>query len=140
MALFTVGCNNVKGPEFRSVENFKIETAGLVTSRVRLDVQLYNPNNFSVRLKETVGNFYVDSTYLGQLTQDSIISVAANSSFLIPLTGTIQVKNLLNNGMAMLLNKKVLIRAEGSTRVGKGSIFVNYPFQFQEMQSLDFLR
>jgi LEA14-like dessication related protein len=143
MAIFGIllsSCSKMKAPEFRSIENFRIDSAGLVSSKVRLDVLLFNPNNFSVKLKETASNFYIDSTYLGQLTQDSVVSIAANSSFVVPLTGTVQVNKLLNNGLAILLNKKVLVRAEGNTKVGKAGLFINYPFHFQEMQSLDFLR
>jgi len=61
-------CGKIQEPEFRTVKNFNVESPGIDSSGVSLDVELYNPNNFGVNLKETVGDSYVDNIYLGRLS------------------------------------------------------------------------
>ncbi len=133
-------CGKIQEPEFRSVKNFNVENAGFDSSGVSLDVELFNPNNFGVNLKETVGDFYVDNIYLGRLEQDTTISISANSSFIVRLKGNILMRELLKNPVAILLQKEVLLRAEGSTKLGKAGFFKTYPFNIQQKQSMDFLR
>ena len=133
-------CGKIQEPEFRSVKNFNIENPGIDSSGVSLDVELFNPNSFGVNLKETVGDFYVDNIYLGRLEQDTGISISANSSFIVRLKGNVLMRELLKNPVAILLQKEVLLRAEGSTKLGKAGFFKTYPFNIQQKQSMDFLR
>ena len=140
ISLFIFSCGKIQEPEFRTVKNFNVDSPGFDSSGVSLDVELYNPNNFGVNLKETVGDFYVDNIYLGRLSQDSLVSISANSSFIIRLKGNVLLRELLKNPVALLLQKEVLIRAEGSTKLGKAGFFKTYPFSVQQRQSMDFLR
>lgn len=135
-----LSCGKIQEPEFRSVKNFNVENPGIDSSGVSLDVELFNPNSFGVNLKETVGNFYVDNIYLGRLEQDTTISISANSAFIVRLKGNVLMKELLKNPVAILLQKEVLLRAEGSTKLGKAGFFKTYPFNIQQKQSMDFLK
>ena len=133
-------CGKIQEPEFRSVKNFNVENPGIDSSGVSLDVELFNPNSFGVNLKETVGDFYVDNIYLGRLEQDTTIAISANSAFIVRLKGNVLMRELLKNPLAILLQKEVLFRAEGSTKLGKAGFFKTYPFNIQQKQSMDFLK
>ena len=138
--IMNYSCKPVQQPEFRSVQNFHVDSAGITSSGISLDIELYNPNDFGINLKETISDFYVNEIYLGRLTQDSTISIAANSAFRIRLKGNVMLQELLKNPLDLLSQKKFLVKATGSTKIGKIGFYKVYPFEYQQLQNLDFLK
>ncbi len=138
---FTViSCKKIQGPEYRSIENFKVDSFGVDQSKIRLNAVYFNPNNFSVKLKETECNIYADSLLLGHFIQDTLISVPAKSDFLVPLEGMVNIQNLLRNPLMSLFGREILIKVDGNTMIGKGGIFIHYPIHYEGRHSFDFFK
>jgi LEA14-like dessication related protein len=136
-ATFLWGCGKVQEPEFRRVGNFKVKNIGLQQATIGLKVTYFNPNGFGVTVKETEADVYLDSTYLGKFYQDSTIAVSKAAEFSIPLTGTISMQTALKMDFQNLAEKEILLKAEGSTKVGKAGIFVNKPIHYQGRHRLE---
>jgi LEA14-like dessication related protein len=97
----------------------------------------FNPNNFSVAVKETAAKVYVEDVYLGEFTQDSLLDVKKNAEFVIPLSGEIALSTLVNSDLKKLLKSQVFIRAEGKARIGKAGIFITKDIRYQGRHRLD---
>lgn len=113
---------------------------GLKESTVSLDVEYYNPNKFPVTMKRAEVDVYVNNNYFGNTTLDSTIQVPKRDTFLLPVllkvnmnTTVMQLLQALGQGQ-----QEVLVKMDGSARVGRGGIFINYPIRYEGMQKLKF--
>lgn len=134
------GCKEVKDPEFRRIENLGFKNLGLMNATIGFEVTYYNPNNFGMTVKEAEADIYLDSAYLGKFIQDSLVTVTREAEFSIPFSGTISLKNALNLDLESLSQKDILLKAEGSAKVGKAGIFLNTPIRYEGRHRLDEIR
>lgn len=130
-------CGKIKDPEFRRVENFGVKSFGIEKIDLGFRVTYYNPNNFSVSVKEAVADFYIDSVYMGKFVQDQAIDVNKNAEFSIPLSGSVPLATALKLKVNDLGNRSLLIQANGSVRIGKGGVYINRPFTYSGQHKID---
>jgi LEA14-like dessication related protein len=131
------GCTKIKEPEFRRMEGFHLKNFGLQEAVIAFNVTYYNPNNFGVTVKEAGADVYLDTIYLGRFVQDSIVGVKKNSEFSIPLSGSVSFQTVLNLDLQKLSQREVLLKANGSVKVGKAGIFITKPFNYQGNHRLE---
>jgi LEA14-like dessication related protein len=131
------GCKEIKDPEFRRIERFRVKSLGLQHATVGFSITYHNPNNFKVSVKEAVADVVLDSIPIGQFTQDSTITVNKSSEFSIPLTGTISLATLRKLDPSSLAFREIPVKATGSVKVGKGGIFVSRPVEYQGRHRLE---
>ena len=103
-----------------------------------MDLVFYNPNNFGVNLKSVTSDLYIDSSYLGKFTLDTLMRIPKLSNFTLPATMQVNMKGLFSNTISILFNKEVTIGAKGTTRVGKGGFYVTVPFNYEGKQKINF--
>lgn len=140
LLVIILGCGKVQAPEFRHVSGFKVRSLGLQQTIIGFKVTYFNPNNFGVTVKQTEADVYMDSVFLGKFSQDTSIAVSKNAEFSIPLSGKISLQTALNLNLQDLENRDILLRAEGTTRVGKGGIFINKPIHYEGRHRIDEIR
>ena len=102
-----------------------------------MDLVYFNPNNFGVDLKKVDCDIYVNQNYLGRYVLDTLIHIDKKSEFTLPSRMNVDMKNVFKNALAAIFNNEILITAKGTTRVGKGGIFVNYPFNYEGRHKID---
>lgn len=132
-----MGCKEIRDPEFRRIEDFSLKNFGLLQANIGFRVTYFNPNNFGVNVKEAEADVYVDSVYLGKFKQDSLVNVLKDAEFSIPLSGTISYQTAMNLDLQNLSNRNILLRADGSVKVGKAGIFVTRPIKYEGVHRLD---
>lgn len=137
LLLVLAGCTKVKDPEFRRIEKFGLRKLGLQEATIGFHVTYFNPNNFGVTVKEAAADIYLDSVYLGKFTQEKTVEVRKNADFSIPFTGSISLQTALNLKMEDLTNRDVLLRADGTVKVGKAGVFVNKPIRYEGRHKLE---
>lgn len=128
--LLLASCGKVREPEFRSIDNFGVKKLGFQESIIGFDVVYFNPNNFQVSVKETLLQVYVDSVHVGQFSQVKLVQVGQEQDFRIPLQASISIEKALALNIQDLIGKEVELRAEGTTRVGKGGVFVTKDIRY----------
>lgn len=131
------GCQKIQNPEFRRIEHLGIKNWSFQQATIGFSVTYFNPNNFGVSAKEAVADVYLDSTYLGKFVQDSAVGVRGNSEFSIPFSGSVSLQTALNMNLDSLAHKDVLLKADGSVKVGKAGIYVTRPVHYQGVHRLD---
>ncbi|RYF47391.1 MAG: hypothetical protein EOO38_12255 [Cytophagaceae bacterium] len=129
-------CGRIKDPEFRRLDDFGVKKLGFEESTVGFSATYFNPNSFGVTVKEAAIDVYIDSLYLGKFTQLQEVPVVKNAEFSIPLEGTIGLQKALRFDLPSLLGKEVLVRADGSVKVGKAGIFVSKPIRYSGRQKV----
>lgn len=131
------GCMKVEEPEFRGIRDFHMGTLSIDSVQIRFGMAYFNPNDFSVTVKETAAKVYLDSIYLGEFRQGSLVDVEENAVFVVPLSGKIPLTSFLEMNIQDLLKRQVLIEAEGATRIGKAGIYVTKRINYQGRHRLD---
>lgn len=138
LALIIAGCSTIQEPEFKRIDQFKIKGLGFSDASVGFKVTYYNPNNFSMTVKETEAQLSLDGVDMGKFSQDSLVSVGARTEFSIPISGKIPFEKALQlNPQNLSGDREVQIKAVGSTKVGKAGIFVTKPFTYESKHRLD---
>jgi len=136
VVLAVVSCKSMKDPVFRGIENVKMGQVGVTESLVTLDIRYHNPNNFNGRLKQAEGDAWMDSTYLGHFVADSTIHIPANGEFLVPVRLMMDMKQILKNSFAALMNEEVLLRIKGSAKAGRSGFYKNFSLNYEGKQNL----
>ena len=137
MIVFLAGCTRIQEPQFRKVGNFHLKNFGLQQAVIAFSVNYFNPNDFGVTVKEAAADVYLDSVYLGKFQQDSTVGVGKDAEFSIPLSGAVSLQTVLGLDLQDLSRRDVLLRANGSVRIGKAGIFITKPFTYQGKHRLN---
>ena len=130
-------CGRVKDPEFRRLDQFGIRSMDFQQATIGFSATYINPNNFGVRVKEAVLDFYVDSIYVGKFVQPNLIEVNPGTEFSIPMEGKVSWRDAVNSNLKKLAGKEVLVKANGAVKVGKAGVFITKDINYQGKHTLD---
>jgi LEA14-like dessication related protein len=139
LILFTA-CAKIEEPRFKEVSAFQLRKLGLEDVTIGFGMTYFNPNNFSVTVKETAVKVYLDSVFLGDFIQDTTVAVASNADFTVPLSGTIPMATFFQLNVKDIHKRQVLVQANGSTKVGKAGIFLTKKIVYEGKHRLSQLK
>ena len=134
LLVLVAGCNKPQSFEYRGMQNLKVDSVGLVNSRISLDLIYFNPNNFGVELRNVSCDVYVNHNYLGKYALDTLMHIPKRAEFLVPSNMQVDMKNVFKNAFGALFSNEVLVELKGSTKLGKAGIFITVPFTYSAMQ------
>lgn len=124
-------CKKPQSFDYRDLRNFKVNNLGFDKSKVSMDLVYYNPNNFGVNLKNVNCDIYLDNNYVGKFMLDTLMHIPKNAEFVLPASMDVDMRNIFKNTFNVLFSKEVLIGAKGTTRIGKGGVYVTIPFNYE---------
>lgn len=137
VVIISVSCKKPQAFIYRDLRNFKIDNWGVSKSRVSMSFVFFNPNNYGVNLKKVDCDLYVDSSYVGKFLLDTTMHIPKSAEFALPASFDVEMKNILKNTVNVLIGNEVLVSARGTTRVGKGGVYITIPFQYEGKQKLN---
>ncbi len=138
-AIFLASCGGIKEPEFREIEDLRMSRLGLTKSTFKGSLVYLNPNKFGLKLQSAEGDAWIENELLGHFTIDSLIYIAPRSEFRLPVSLEVGTGKMIKNSLIAYLSKEVEVRFEGKARLGKGFIYINYPFNYTGKHNLDSL-
>lgn len=124
-------CSTPKALKYEGYSDFQIEKLGFTNSQVSFNLQLYNPNNFSLRMKNADMNVFVNDKLLGHTFSDSAMRISKRSRITIPVNVDIDMRNAFKNALSTLTGRELEIRVEGKVKAGKSYLFLNIPVQYK---------
>lgn len=125
------GCSRPQGFDYRDIKNFKVEKLGFDRSTISMELVYYNPNSFAVQLRKVDCDVYIENQYLGKYLLDTVMTIPRQAEFTLPSRMEVDMKNVFKNTLSVLFSKEVLVKVKGTTRVGKGSFFINVPVDYE---------
>lgn len=132
-------CKKPQGFEYRDIKNFKVNSWGFDRSTISMDLVYFNPNNFGVDLRKVDADIYIDNNFVGKFMLDTIMQIDKRAEFTLPAKMDVDMRNIFKNSLNVLFSREVLVGAKGSTRVGKGGVFITVPFNYQGRHKVDLL-
>jgi LEA14-like dessication related protein len=129
---FTIlSCSSPKELEYQDYKNFHLEKLGFTTSRVTLDLQYYNPNNFGLQLRRTDLDIFINNTFLGHSGSDTLINIPRRDTFLLPIQFDTDMKNVFKNAWNTMTGNEVTVKVTGRVKVGKANVFMSMPVNYE---------
>ena len=128
-------CSTPKELEYRDFKNFTVDKLGFSATSIKMDLVYYNPNNFGLQLKTTELDIFLNNNYLGHSVQEQLVEIPRRAEFAIPVRIDVDMKNLLRNGLATLINNEVIVKVTGTIKVGKVNIFKSLPVNYEGKQT-----
>ena len=136
---FISSCSKPASPKYLGYENFRMEKAGLNRTILATSVKLYNPNRYPLQLKSASMDVYLNNSFLGHSTLDSLITLTAKDTTAVPLRLEASAKDILKNAAKIFLNPDVKVKITGSATAGRGGFFINVPIDYEGVQRIDLL-
>lgn len=130
-----MSCSSPKALEYVSFKDLSVSQLGFNKSTIGVVVEVYNPNNYGLQLKNTDMNIFIDGNLLGHSKTDSLITIKRNSNFFVPLKFDLDMQNAFKNAFNTLLGKEVVVKCTGKLKVGKGNVFISFPINFETKQT-----
>lgn len=114
-------CFDYDDIDFKGVDNFKVEKFEGKKISFSMDVILENPNSFSVKIKPSVVDVYLDDNLIGKTYLDQKVKIIKRkeNSYFVPLHVELE-DGLLMKLMKLSIKAKVKLRLVGKI---KGSIY-----------------
>ena len=139
VVLLLAGCGKPKPPQYLGYSNVRLEKAGLANSVVAADIKFYNPNAYALKLKQADLDVFFNDRFIGHSLIDSLITLPGRDSSAVPLRLQVAAKDVLASAAQLLLNPNVRLHVKGTAKVGRGSLFINLPVDYEGTQRIDLL-
>jgi LEA14-like dessication related protein len=131
-------CSQPRALVYQDLRNFRVHKVDLQQATIVLDLKFYNPNSYGLSLKNGDLDAWLNDRYLGKATLAERTSIPARDTFLLPVSVTADLRNILSNAFDLLArpDQDVPVRLRGTIRAGKGGIFIGVPVRYEGRQRL----
>ena len=136
LILITSACMQPKQLVYQNVQNFKLKQAGLQQTEVSLDIRLFNPNNYGMKLKDADVDVFVNGNRLGKMQVNEFFAVPGLDTFSMPVMLNVDLKNAVPNALQLLLNPEVNIKLAGTVKAGRHGVYVRVPVNYEGKQDI----
>ncbi len=140
LLIFMSSCREPKDLEYRGFSNLRLDKLGFDASKLMVDLQYYNPNNFSLDLNRADLDVFIDSTLVGHSAQNVQINIPKRDVFTLPIVIDLDMKNLLKNSILSLFSKEVQVRLIGKVKLGKAGVYKNFKVDYTTRQNFSLFR
>ena len=131
-------CFTLQPVEFKKADNIttqKTDSDFLVT----MDLSMYNPNSYGIRLSDLATSITIDDQPLGIASSSQQIKLARKSDFILPVNAKASLADLLNLsgiGLNLLLGNKTATATIKGKMTLKKFIFTK-KIEFEYKQKID---
>lgn len=130
-------CSEPQTFEFKGLQDIQLDKLTMGKNKIKANVKYYNPNAFSLVLKQIDCKVLLNNGNFTMLKLDTNITIAAKKEFLIPAQLEFQMSDLVKNSMELLLNKPVKLNIKGNATVSKGIFTKTVPIEYETTQKLN---
>ena len=130
-------CSEPQSFEFKGLQDIQLDKLTMGKNKIRANVKYYNPNPFSLVLKQIDCKVLLNNGNFTVLKLDTNFTIPANQEFLIPAQLEFQMSDLVKNSMELLLNKPVKLNITGNATLSKGIFTKTVPIAYETTQKLN---
>lgn len=135
LIMAVMSCSSPKELEYRTFNNFSIQSLGFNKSTVSLDIEYYNPNNFGMQLRNSDLDIFINGNLLGHSSFDTLIRIPRRDTFNLPVKFDVDMRNIFTNAVNALTGKEVTVKLTGKLKIGKANVFMSLPVNYETKES-----
>ena len=106
-------------------------------NKIRAKINYYNPNNFSMQLKQIDCDILMNNQPFTKVHLDTNFIIPANANFQVPAQMEFEMSTLVKNSMDILFNKPIKLNIKGNATLSKGIFTKTVPIAFETTQKLN---
>ncbi len=129
-------CRHPKDLVYQNMQHFKMQQCAMDQTAISMDIRLYNPNRYTVKLKNADIDVYMNGSSLGKMKVNGKYTFTKLDTCSLPVTLNIDVKNALPNAFQLLLNSKVSIKLKGVIKAGRHGIYIKIPIDYEGKEDI----
>lgn len=137
LMIFISACSEPQSFEFKGLQDIQLDKLTMGKNKIRANVKYYNPNPFSLVLKQIDCKVLLNNGNFTVLKLDTNFIIPANKEFLISAQFEFQMSDLVKNSMELLLNKPVKLNIKGNATLSKGIFTKTVPIEYETTQKLN---
>jgi LEA14-like dessication related protein len=137
LMIFLSACSEPQSFEFKGLQDIQLDKLTMGKNKIRANVKYYNPNAFSLVLKQIDCKVLLNNGNFTVLKLDTNFTIPAKKEFLIPAQLEFQMSDLVKNSMELLLNKPVKLNIKGNATLSKGIFTKTVPIEYETTQKLN---
>ena len=126
-----VSCRQPKDLVYQNVQNFKMEQ-----NAISMDVRLYNPNKYKMKLKRADLDLYLNGSHVGKVANRAMCTVGKCDTFDMPISLAVDYQNVLPNALQLLFNSEMEVQLKGNVKAGRHGIYLNIPVDYKGKQDI----
>ena len=135
--LLLTACSEPQSFEFKGLQDIQLDKLTMGKNIIRANIRYYNPNDFSLVLKQIDCKVLLNNGKFTQLKLDTNFNVPPKKDFLLPAKLEFQMSDLVKNSMELLLNKPVKLNITGNATLSKGMFTKTVPIDYDTTQKLN---
>jgi LEA14-like dessication related protein len=135
--LLLTACSEPQSFEFKGLQDIQLDKLNMGKNIIRANIRYYNPNDFSLVLKQIDCKVLLNNGKFTQLKLDTNFNVPPKKDFLLPAKLEFQMSDLVKNSMELLLNKPVKLNITGNATLSKGMFTKTVPIDYETTQKLN---
>lgn len=112
-------CFEYEEVDFKGIQNFKLENKTSENLLMRLDLKVNNPNNYSITIKPTTLDIYVNGKLAGKTKMKDKIVLKKQTTGVYPLymqANTKDIMSALPMSLGALLSGKIKMGIKGNVK------------------------
>jgi LEA14-like dessication related protein len=135
--LLLSACSEPQSIEFKGLQDVQLDKLTMGKNKIRANIKYYNPNPFSLVLKQIDCKVLLNNGNFTVLKLDTNFIIPSSKEFLIPAHLEFQMSDLVKNSMELLLNKPVKLNITGNATLSKGIFTKTVPIEYETTQKLN---
>ena len=137
ICLFTsISCTQPKPLVYHSLNHFGADMAGLKNTVLTMDLCLYNPNYYGLKLKNTDVDVYINDRYVGKALIREKVAIPKRDTFTLPILLRVDLVQAIPDAVQLLITKEITLKLTGIIRAGKHGMFVKIPVSYEGKQKI----
>ena len=131
-----VSCHQPEAPEYYGFQDIQVSKVSGQQTTLSATLKFYNPNPFSLQLKQAEVDVSLNGRHAGHSELDSTILIPQKDTFYVPVSMQVDLQGLLSNALQVLLSKQVTIALDGRVKLKRGMVPINRPFHYEGKQDI----
>lgn len=137
ISFFVFSCSSPKDFEFKGLQDIKIEKISMGKNKINAKIKYYNPNNFSLVLKQINCDILMNNQPFTKIHLDTNFVIPANANFMVPAQMEFEMSSLVKNSMDLIFNKPIKLNIKGNATLSKGIFTKTVPIAYESNQKLN---
>jgi len=129
-------CAQPKELVYLGMDSFSIKQAGLKQTTISMNIRLYNPNRYKLKLKKADVDVFINNSHVGKMNVNCIAELAKRDSSSLPVTLDVDLANALPNALQLLLNPEITLKITGNIIAGRQGVYITIPVNYEGKQDI----
>jgi len=132
--LAMASCRPAKELQYLGIQNLSMEQG--TPPKIALDIRLYNPNKYKLKLKNSDVEVFLNGTSVGKLRVEGQHQAPKLDTFMLPVNVDMSPGVLLQSLMPIIMSGNVQIKLTGVIKGGRHGIYIKVPVNFEGNENL----